>query len=81
MTTGRKVLITILAVVGLVAIVVGIVYLTVKIGSLPSFFPGHAAHGRGHRKKRGYLAVGVGVVLLASSLVVAYAARPRRQRA
>jgi hypothetical protein len=54
----------VLVVLGILAVVVGIVYLVEPIHSLPSFFPGHAPHGRGHHHIRGYLAIAVGIILL-----------------
>jgi len=59
----------ILVVLGILAVVVGIVYLVEPIHSLPSFFPGHAAHGRGHHHIRGYLAIAVGIVLVILAVV------------
>jgi drug/metabolite transporter (DMT)-like permease len=56
-----------LGVLGLVCIVVGIVYLAEPAHSLPSFFPGHTAHGSKPRTKHGIAALIVGVVLLAGA--------------
>lgn len=64
----------VLVVLGILAVVVGIIYLVEPVSSLPSFFPGHAA-GQIHHHDRGYAAIAVGVVLM---LV---AAIPRRRRA
>lgn len=65
----------VLVVLGILAVIVGIIYLVEPIHSLPSFFPGHAAHGRTHHHIRGYLALAVGVILL---IVAAAAGRIRR---
>jgi uncharacterized membrane protein HdeD (DUF308 family) len=54
----------ILVVLGILAVAVGVVYLVEPLHSLPSFFPGYALHGRGYHHTRGYIAIGVGVVLL-----------------
>ena len=62
-------------VLGILAVVAGIIYLVEPVSSLPSFFPGHAAHGQIHHHTRGYVAIAVGVVLLI------VAAIPRRRRA
>ena len=59
----------VLVVLGILAVVVGIVYLIEPIHSLPSFFPGHALHGRGHHHIRGYLAIAVGAILLILAVV------------
>jgi len=66
----------VLLVVAILAVVVGIIYLVEPIHSLPSFFPGHAAHGRTHHHIRGYLAIAVGVILL---IIAAVAGRFRRR--
>jgi len=65
-----------LVVLGVLAVVVGIIYLVEPIHSLPSFFPGHAAHKRGYHHIRGYIAIAVGVILL---ILAAVAGRSRRR--
>jgi hypothetical protein len=60
----------VLVVIGILAVIVGIVYLVEPIHSLPSFFPGHALHGRNHHHIRGYLAIAVGVILVILAAVV-----------
>jgi len=65
----------VLVVLGILAVVVGVIYLTEPIHSLPSFFPGHALHGQSHHHTRGYAAIAVGVVLL----IVAGIVRRRRR--
>jgi hypothetical protein len=54
----------VLVVLGILAVAAGIIYLVEPIHSLPSFFPGHAAHKLGHHHIRGYIAIAVGVILL-----------------
>jgi hypothetical protein len=54
----------VLVVLGILAVVVGCVYLVDPIHALPSFFPGYVAHARGSHHIRGYIAIAVGVVLL-----------------
>lgn len=68
----------VLVVLGIVAVVVGIIYLVEPIHSLPSFFPGHAAHGRGHHHIRGYIAIAVGAIDL---IIVGISAGLSRARA
>jgi hypothetical protein len=55
----------VLAVLGLAAVVVGIMYIAIHAGNLPSFFPGHLKGGSrtGHRTKHGWAAIGAGIVL------------------
>jgi hypothetical protein len=55
--------IILLLVIGIVAAVFAFEYLTVGIGHLPSWVPGHAAHKHGHLHKRGVVAA---VVALAA---------------
>ena len=64
----------VLVVLGILAVVVGVIYLVEPIHALPSFFPGHAAHGQTHHHIRGYIAIAVGIIL------VIIAAIPRRSR-
>lgn len=60
----------ILIVVGILAVVVGVIYLKNPVHSLPSFFPGYSAHGKGHHHIRGYIAIAVGIVLVILAVVV-----------
>lgn len=53
-----------LGVLGIVCVIVGILYFVEPAHSLPSFFPGHTAHGTKPRTKHGIAAVVVGVLLL-----------------
>ena len=64
----------VLVVLGILAVVAGIIYLVEPVHSLPSFFPGHAAHGQVHHHIRGYIAIVVGIVLL---IIAAVAGRSR----
>jgi hypothetical protein len=64
----------IFAIVGLVALAVAVIYLTVPIHSLPSFIPGQHS-GAGTYHKRGALAAVVAVVLLVIAVAVGWGAR------
>jgi len=66
----------VLVVLGILAVVVGVIYLVEPIHSLPSFFPGHAPHGQGHHHIRGYIAIVVGIILL---IIAAMSGRSRRR--
>jgi amino acid permease len=59
-----------LVLIGLALIAVGIVYFTVKAGSLPSFFPGHITGSSAHRNKHGLVAVIVGVAVLVLAVMM-----------
>jgi hypothetical protein len=72
----RVALSAILVILGILALVVAVIYLTVSIHSLPGFIPGkHQVNG--HYHKRGAIAAVIGVVLLAIGAVVGF--RGRRQ--
>jgi hypothetical protein len=66
----------ILAIVGILAIVVAVIYLAVPIHSLPGFIPGKRPVG-GHYHKRALLVGVIGVVLLAISGAIGYMGRGR----
>ena len=66
----------VLVVLGILAVVVGVIYLVEPIHSLPSFFPGHAAQGQTHHHIRGYIAIAVGIILV---IIAAILRRSRRR--
>ena len=74
----RRYLAIILLIVGVAAIVAGVLYLTQPASSLPSFFPGHAAHVVGKHTHRGYAGIALGAVLVILSFVLALTG-PRRR--
>ncbi|MHB1988538.1 MAG: hypothetical protein ACYCSF_11235 [Acidimicrobiales bacterium] len=80
MGSGRTFVAGVIFVVAVVALVVGVVYLTETAHSLPSFFPGHSASAAavGKHTKRGYAGIGAGVVLLLISIAL-LATRKRRR--
>ena len=64
--------IIVLAVIGIVAAVFAFEYLTVGIGHLPSWVPGHAAHHRGHMHKRGAIAAVIAIAAFAGAGYLIY---------
>jgi flagellar basal body-associated protein FliL len=63
-------IVIILAIIGVLAAIVAVEYLTVPIHSLPSFIPGHKPVN-GHYHKRGAVAAVIAIVALAGAAVVA----------
>jgi drug/metabolite transporter (DMT)-like permease len=66
----RALLAIVIGVVGVLAIVAGVLYLTQPAHDLPSFFPGYVAHASGKHPTRGIVGVIVGAVLIVVGLVV-----------
>jgi amino acid transporter len=68
----------VLAIIGILAAIAAVEYLTVSIGHLPSFMGGHPGtgahhhHARGHLRKRGYVALVVAVVAFVAAGFLAY---------
>lgn len=72
--------------IGVVAVVVGVIYLVVPSHSLPSFFPGHVlatkSHpGLGKHNKKGDAGVAAGVVLVIIAIALVASGRRSRHRA
>lgn len=66
-----------LVLIGIVALAVGIIYLTVEARSLPSILGTlHGAHG--HRSRRGIGALIIGVIVLLAAAAFVRFAQPRR---
>jgi hypothetical protein len=57
----------VLAVVGVIFIAVGLVYIVRASGDLPTFVPGYIKHATKHRVKRGTALVIVGAVALVAA--------------
>jgi uncharacterized membrane protein HdeD (DUF308 family) len=62
---NRRLLATLAIILGIALIVVAIVYFAEPAGSLPSFFPGHAAGSTHHHTKHGIAALLVGLACFA----------------
>jgi amino acid permease len=76
MASQRVFAAVVIAVIGILAVIVGVVYLTVDAKSLPSFM-GQIHGDVAHRSLRGIVALVIGVLLLAGGLgLFAYKPRP-----
>jgi hypothetical protein len=64
-------LVLLLAVVGVLAVLVGLIYSSVNAASLPAFFPGHAAGVHRSRGARGHAGIVLGVFILIIDAVIA----------
>ncbi len=62
---NRRLLAALAVVVGVALIAIAVVYWIEPAGSLPSFFPGHAAGSSHHHAKHGIAAFLVGLACLA----------------
>lgn len=75
MSAGTRFVVIVLVVLGILAIVAGIIYYVEPARSLPTWFPGHLAHIRGKHTRRGLAGIIVGAVLLIGGLIVATVGR------
>ncbi len=73
-STARWVICVVCAVLGVVALIYAVIYLSVPIHSLPGFVPGKRPVG-GHYHKRALLVAIIGVVLLAIAVFFGMPAR------
>jgi hypothetical protein len=62
----------VLVIIGILAAIVAVEYLTVAIHALPSWIPGHKRTGRGHYHKRGAVAAIIAVVAFVIAGYLAY---------
>jgi hypothetical protein len=69
----------ILLIVGAAAIGTGVLYLTQPAHSLPTFFPGYAAHVVGKHRSRGEAGIAFGAVLVLIALVVGFTSSRRHR--
>jgi uncharacterized membrane protein HdeD (DUF308 family) len=75
MEAWKKVLTVLLAVIGIVLIIVGVIYLAEPAKSLPHFFPAYNAKQHLKATKHGALALIVGVVVLIIAVIVPLSSR------
>lgn len=62
-------------VIGILAAVVGLLYLLVPAESLPSFFPGHIVGAHAKHVTRGSAGLALGLVLIVVGVAVGYRRR------
>jgi uncharacterized membrane protein len=60
----RRTLAALILIVGIIAIIAGVIYSVVPAHSLPSFFPGHLAGVTAKHSTRGGAGIALGVVLV-----------------
>ncbi len=72
---ARRVLAVILVIVGILAIIAGVIYLVVPAHSLPSFVPGHMAGVTAKHRTRGVAGILLGVVLVVIGAVLGRTSR------
>jgi hypothetical protein len=63
-SSGKLIGGVVLAIIGVLAIIIGIIYVAEPASSLPSFIPGHIAGSTGHHPLHAIAAFVVGVILL-----------------
>ena len=73
--TARWVICVVLAVLGVIALIYAVIYVSVGIHSLPGFVPGKKVGINGHYHKRAALSGVIGIVLLAIAIFVGMGAR------
>lgn len=73
-STAKWVICAICTVLGVIALIYAVIYLTVPIHSLPGFVPSKHASG-GHYHKRAAITGVIGIVLLAVAVFVGLKAR------
>jgi uncharacterized membrane protein HdeD (DUF308 family) len=72
MSAGKKYVTLLLAIVGILGIVAGVLYVALPSKSLPSFFPDHSARSHLHATKHGIAAIVVGAILLIVATILLY---------
>jgi uncharacterized membrane protein HdeD (DUF308 family) len=75
MAAWKKVLTVLLAIIGILAIVVGVIYIAEPAKSIPHFFPAYQAKSHFHATKHGAAAIVVGVVVLVIAVILVVTSR------
>jgi uncharacterized membrane protein HdeD (DUF308 family) len=74
-----RVLGIVIVIIGVLAVIAGILYFTEPAHSLPSFFPGYMAHKNVKHPRRGLIAVIIGAILILVGLFAALNGGRRRR--
>jgi amino acid permease len=77
-SSGKRIGALVLAIVGILFIILGLIYLVTSAGSLPSFIPGHINGSTGHHPLRTGVALIVGLVLLGGAWWLGFGGRKAR---
>lgn len=81
MRSPQLTLAAVIAVIGVLALIAGIIYLSTPIDSLPSFFPGASKAIHGYHNSRGLAGVIFGIILFVVAAILAVGgARSGRSR-
>jgi archaellum biogenesis protein FlaJ (TadC family) len=76
LATWKKVVVVILVIIGLLAVIAGIIYLALPAHSLPHFFPAHS-NSLKHGTKHGIAALVIGAIVVIAAIVIIVAGRDR----
>jgi hypothetical protein len=76
LATWRKAVVVILVIIGLLAVIAGIIYVALPAHSLPHFFPAHSSSIK-HGTKHGIAALVIGVVIVIAAVVILVSGRDR----
>ena len=71
----KKALTVVLAIIGILAIIAGVIYIAEPAKSIPSFFPAYSAKAHLHATKHGIAAIVVGAVVLVIAAIVVLTSR------
>ena len=77
-SSGKRIGALVLAIIGILFIILGLIYLVTSAGSLPSFIPGHINGSTGHHPLRTGVALIVGLVLLGGAWWLGFGGRKAR---
>jgi uncharacterized membrane protein HdeD (DUF308 family) len=71
----RRLVALVVLIIGVLALIVGLMYLLIPAESLPGFLPGHLAGVHAKHSSRGAAGLGLGVVLILAGVAIGYRRR------